>query len=123
MSDSTAESQSTHPGRRNNSAGSGQTKNMRRMIDVAPGAPAAGGHRTRRRVNACVLYEPEIDHQSVITNSEAAAVMSPASDGKEEIIFSGKVYGMNNIGHIRTTRNQARFLVDHRIVNFASIVV
>jgi hypothetical protein len=30
---------------------------------------------------------------------------------------------MDDIGHIRTTRDQARFLVDHRIVNFASIVV
>ena len=49
--------------------------------------------------------------------------MSAASDGKEEIIFSGKVDGMDDIGRIRTTRDQTRFLIDHRIINFASIVV
>src|SRR6476619_754744 len=96
---------------------------MRRMIDVGPGASATHSHLARRRANARVFYESEIDHQSVITNSESAAVMSPASDGKEEIIFSGKVYSKDDIGHIRTTRDQARFLGDHRIVDFASVVV
>src|SRR5207237_7893057 len=60
---------------------------------------------------------------SVIADSQSAAVMASATDGKKQIMFSGKVYGVNYIRHVCATRDQARLLVDHRIVDFASIIV
>src|SRR6266550_2943434 len=49
--------------------------------------------------------------------------MAPATDGKKQIMFSGKVYRVDYIGHVRATRDQARLLVDHCIIDFASIIV
>src|SRR6266403_3090505 len=49
--------------------------------------------------------------------------MASATDGKKQIIFSGKVYGVDYIRHVRAPHDQARLLVDHRIIDFASIIV
>src|SRR6478672_8458231 len=49
--------------------------------------------------------------------------MASATDGKKQAMFSGKVYGVDYIRHVRAARDQARLLVDHRIIDFASIIV
>src|SRR5438067_13180879 len=49
--------------------------------------------------------------------------MAPATDGKKEIVFSREIYRADHIRRIRATRDQARLLVDHRIIDFASIIV
>src|SRR5438067_7278591 len=49
--------------------------------------------------------------------------MAPATDGKKEIVFSGKVNRVDHIRRIRATRDQARLLIDHRIIDLASIIV
>src|SRR6266567_5537742 len=49
--------------------------------------------------------------------------MASATDGKKQIMFSDKVYRVDYIGHVRATRDQTWFLVDHCIIDFASILV
>src|SRR4030095_812697 len=100
MSNASTESQATDTGGRNNSARSGKTEGMSGVIDIAPGASAAYRYGARRWI---------------------AAGMPPTTEGKKQIMFSGKVYRVDYIRHVRATRDQARLLVDHRIIDFASI--
>src|SRR5437868_11644554 len=49
--------------------------------------------------------------------------MASATNGKKQTMFSGKVYRADHIRHVRAARDQARLLIDHRIIDFASIIV
>src|SRR4029453_13279636 len=96
---------------------------MGSMIDVAPSTAATRGDGARNRINARILYQAEINYQSVITNSQAAAIMPSHRNGKKQIMVSGKVDRVNYVGDIHATRNQERFLIDHCVINFARLIV
>src|SRR5437016_672968 len=123
MPDSSAQCQSADASRRNNSAWSREPEDMRRMIDIAPGASSAYDCRARRRVNARVFHWREVDDEAVITNSQASRVMSSTADCQKQILVSRKIYRLNYIRDVGTASYQPRPFVDHCIVHFAGVVV
>src|SRR5438874_6594464 len=123
MPDSPAQCQSADASRRNNSARSGEPEDMRRMIDIAPGAASAHGCRARRRVNARVFDRCEVDDQAVITNSQASRIMSSTADCQKQILVSRKIYRLNYVRDVGTAHYQTRFFVNHSIVHFAGVIV
>ena len=78
--DASAKGQSTNSGGRNDSAGSGEPKHMRGMIDIAPCASTAGSDGARSWINSRVFDRCEIDDQAVITNSQASGVVTATAD-------------------------------------------
>ena len=123
MTNAAPECQPAYAGGGNNSARRREPECVRRMIDIAPGAAGAHRYRARGRIDTCIFYRREIDDETIVTNSEAARIVSAAADGQEQIVFSRKIYRADDIGHIRATRDQARPLRYHRIVNFAGVVI
>ena len=65
---------------------------MRGMIDIAPDASATDGDRAGRRIDSRVFDRREIDHQTVIANSQTACVVTAAADGDKQIVISGEVH-------------------------------
>ena len=63
---------------------------MRGVIDVAPDTSTADGDSASRRIHPCVFDRREIDHQSVIANSQTARVVAAAADRNKEIVFSSR---------------------------------
>ncbi len=49
--------------------------------------------------------------------------MSAASNRKEQTILSRKINRRNYVRDIRAAHDQTRLLMDHRVVNFASVLV
>ncbi len=70
-----------------------------------------------------VLDRREIDNEAVVANSQTSRVMSASADRNQDVVFSGKVYAVNDVRHVRAPRDQARLFVDHRVVNLASLIV
>src|SRR6266853_679103 len=103
MSDSSAQRQSANTRCRNNSAGRRHPEHVRGMIDIAPGASTADGDSARRWVNVRVFDRCKVDDQTVVTNSQAARVMTPATDRKEHIILSRKIHRADYVCHVCTT--------------------
>jgi hypothetical protein len=93
------------------------------MIDIAPRASSAYRYRARSRVNSRVFYRREVNDDAVITNSQAPRVMSAASDGKKQIVFSRKIYRLDYICCIRAAGDQARPFVYHSVVHFAGFII
>ena len=62
------------------------------MINVAPDASAANRDRAGRRIDSGVLNRREIDHETVIANSQTARVVAAAADGDKQIVISGEVH-------------------------------
>jgi hypothetical protein len=50
-------------------------------------------------------------------------LMSSAADSKKQMVLPGKVYRVDYVCHIGTTRNQARLFVYHCVVYFVGIIV
>ena len=83
---------------------------MRSMIDVAPDASAAGCDGASRRIDSRVFDRREIDHQTVIANSQTACVVTAAADGDKQIVISGEIHASGlRLRHPRTARSTAAF--------------
>ena len=83
---------------------------MRCMINIAPDASAADRDRAGCRIDPRVFDRREIDHQTVIANSQAACVVAAAADGDQQIVISGEVHGTDDVCDIqRTARSSAVF--------------
>src|SRR5206468_12074100 len=89
---------------------------MRCVIDITPCAAAANGYSARRRIDPRIFYWAQIDDQPIVTNSQTSRVMPTAADRDKQIILFSKVYGVNDVSHIRTTSDEPRLFVDHGVV-------
>src|SRR5260370_24467457 len=106
MPDSSAQCQSADASRRNNSARSGEPEDMRRMIDIAPGASSAYGYRARRGVNARVFHRREVHDQAIITNSQSSRVAAATAAHLKQTLVSGKIYKLTYVPDLRTSSHQ-----------------
>ena len=123
MTDSAAEGQSADASRGNDSARRSKSERMRGMIDIAPNASAADGDGASRGIDARVFDRREIDHQTVIANSQTACVVSAAADRDKQIVFAREIYAADDVCDIRAARDQPRLFVDHRVVDLAGFIV
>ena len=88
MTDAAAQSQSADASCGNDSARRRESERMCGMINVAPDASAAGCNGASRRIDSRVFDRREIDHQTVIANSQSACVVTAAADGDKQIVVS-----------------------------------
>src|SRR4051794_27686189 len=70
-----------------------------------------------------VLDRGKVDYQAVVAYSQAAGVMAAAPNRDSQIMFPPEVDCRYHVGNIDALRNQARFAIDHRVVNLAILVV
>src|SRR4029077_10002230 len=96
---------------------------MSRVINVAPDASAAGCDGASRGIDSRVFDRREVDHQTVIANSQSACVMTAAADRDKEIVVASEIYAPDDVCDIRAPRDQARFLMNHSVVDLASFIV
>jgi hypothetical protein len=93
------------------------------MIDIPPGTTAADGHGSGIEIDARVFDLGEIDHQGVIGDSEAAGVVPAATNREQHFVFPGEIDASDDVRDVHALCDQARLLIDHRVVNFAGIGV
>src|ERR1700719_3467113 len=106
MSNSAAERQSANPGGGNNSARHRESECVSRMIDIAPGAPAANRNGASGRIDPRIFNRREIVHYPVITNPKTAAIVPAASNCEKQFVFSCEIHRRNYVRYVRATRDQ-----------------
>ena len=82
VADAAAERQAADAGGGDDPARRRQAELVRGPVDLAPGAAAADAHRARRRVDLDVAQRREVDHDAVVADAEAAAVVAAAAHGE-----------------------------------------
>ena len=92
MTDSAAQGQSADASCGNDSARRRESERMCGMINVAPDASAADCNGASLRIDSRVFDRREIDHQTVIANSQTACVVAAAADGDKQIVISGEFH-------------------------------
>src|SRR5262245_7038510 len=96
---------------------------MSGVINVAPDASAAGCDGASCGIDSRVFDLREITHHTVITNSQTTCVVTAAADGDKQIVISGEIYAADYVCDVRASRDQPRFLMDHRVVDLAGFIV
>src|SRR5438445_424069 len=123
MPDSAPERQSTNTGGRNDPTGSGESENMVGMIHISPGASAPNGNGARSWIDPRVFDASQVDDQPVVADPKPTRVVPAAPNGKENAIFPGEIDAMDHIRHVHAAHDEPRLLVDHAIINLASVVI
>ena len=115
--------QASNAGGGDNSGWHRQSKCMRRVIDIAPGATAAHAHGPRRRIDMNVLDRRKVDDQAIVADSQTAGVVAAASNRNPQIVFPAEMNGGHHIGYIGALGDQTRLAIDHRVIDLALFVV
>ena len=96
---------------------------MAGVIDVALGAAGASPHRAACWVDAHALHRGEVDDQSIVAAAKSGAIVATAANGDQQIVVAPKVNCTDDVRNVCATRNHAWALVDHAIVERASLVI
>src|SRR5664279_321588 len=81
VTDSPAKRETADAGGRNDAGRNGQTESMGRVIYLAPKIATADAHGIIFCIDAYVFEPGEVDHQTVVDETESAAVMTSAAYG------------------------------------------
>ncbi len=96
---------------------------VRRLIDLAPGTAARHANGARRGVDVNGLHRREIDDQPVVNHRQSGPVVAATTNGYVQLILAGKGHGRRHVSRVGTTDDQRRVLVNHGVVESASIIV
>ena len=92
-------------------------------VDLVPGAAAAGPDRAARRVDLDRVQAGEVEHDAVVDDAEAAAVVAAAAHGEQQVVLACERDRRLDVGDALTVRDQRRAPVDHRVEHRARLVV
>src|SRR5947208_2999572 len=70
-----------------------------------------------------VLHRRKVDHQPVVTNAQPTRVVSAAAHGDPQPGFPPEGEGGDYVRHVRAFGDQARLAADHRVVDFARVLI
>ena len=123
VADAAAEGEAGDARRREDAGRHGETECAGRVVEVAEGAARPDLDGLRLRIDAHPLLEGEIDHEAVIDRAEPGTVVAAAANGDLQALFACEVHGGDHVGGVEAARDEARMLVDHPVVELASLVV
>jgi hypothetical protein len=92
------------------------------MIDISPNASATCRDGASCGIDSRVFDRREIDHQTVIANSQSACVVTAAANRNEEIVVASEIHALDDVCDIRAPRDQPRFLMDHAVVDLTGFI-
>ena len=108
VAEAAAEGEAADAGGGDDAAGGRQAEGVGGVVDVAPGAPPST--RTVRAVGSTrtPFIGAEVDHQPVVADAEAGAVVPAAADGDEEALVAGEVDGGDDVRRRRRSGRSGR---------------
>ena len=65
----------------------------------------------------------QVDHRSVVAHGISGHTMAAASNRDEEIVFASEHHGLAHVGNARTSHDESREPIDHRVEHHTRPVV
>ncbi len=121
VADASAQRQPTNAGGGNKATRRSQPEGMRGMVHVAPGAATFHTSGTCSRIDANPLHVREVDHQAVVAGAQAGAIVPATTDSQCQLVVARKIDRSDHIGDIHAAGDQRGLLVDHGIIDLASL--
>ena len=96
---------------------------MRGVIAVAEQRAAGNLCELGLGIDVDASDSGQIDNQALVDGSQTAAVVAAAAHGQVEPVVAGETDRRDDVGDVGTARDDARPLVDHRVVDLASFLI
>ena len=96
---------------------------MRGMVDFSGRAAPIHPRRAALRIDPHAAHGRQVDHQSVVDAGKPGAIVRAAPDRDGQPIIPAEIDGRDHVGCVGTARDELWALVDHRVVEFAGVVV
>ena len=106
-----------------NSRRHGEPEGVRGVVHIAPTASAAHANRARTGVDMYVANRRQVDHQHTVGHAQASGVVASAANRYRQVVGACEPHGSHHVGSIHALRERCRLLVDHRVIDFAGILV
>ena len=123
VADSSAERESRDAGRGHDPAGRGETEGLGLVVDVAPRRSAFGASRAFRRIDAHAVHPRKIDHEPAVAHGVPGHAVAASANRYEKIVVAGERHRSDHVGGARTSYDERRVPVDHRVEDRAGAVV
>ena len=123
IADPAAEREAADAGRADDAARRRHADRVGGRVNLPPGRPALDPNGAGVGVDLDAAHRPEVDHDAVVAAAEAAAVVSAAADGEQRVMPARKPDHRRHVVGGRAAGDHRRALVDHRVVQRASVVV
>ena len=93
------------------------------MVDIAPFATSVHSDRARGGINRGAPQATEVDHESVIPDTETASVVCSSADGERHVVLPCKVDAGDHIGDVGASNDGSRSSVHSSVVDGPGLVV
>ena len=93
------------------------------MVDVTQEGAAGRDRGPRIGIHPHAAHAREVDDEPVVDAAQTAAVVAPAADGDVEALLASEPHRGDHVGDVAAPDDHRRVLVDHRVVQRASVVV
>ena len=123
VANSTTEGQSAHSSCRDESRGGRHAKGTGGVVHIAPFAASVHPDRARGGVDRRAPQATEVDHESVIPDTETASVVCSSADGERHVVLPCEVDAGDHIGDIGAPNESSRSPVDRSVVDGPGLVV
>ncbi len=121
--DAAAERQAADAGAGHGSRRDRQPEGVGGVVHVGPGGAALDARRAGDRVDAHALHAPEVEHEAAVYAGEAGAVVAAAANRELHAVLAGEGDRRDDVGDIGDLHDQGGSLVDHAVVQRASVVI
>jgi hypothetical protein len=93
------------------------------VVDIAPFAASVHSDRARGGINRRAPQATEVDHESVIPDTETASVVCSSADGEFHVVLPCKVDAGDHIGDVGASHDGSRSSVHRSVVDGPDLVV
>ncbi len=123
VSDATAQRQATHPGRRDDAAGRGETERIGCMVDITQRGTAADIGDFLGGIDLHVIHPGQVKDQPVVDRAKSRDAVPAAANCQIEAAVAGGCDCRHYVRCVHTLRNRKRLTVMHAVVDGTCIVI
>src|SRR5262249_18010962 len=91
------------------------------MVELAPLDSTLAAYRMLDGINPDALHQGHVDHQPAIADARASGAVGATAHGHQQVVVTGEVDGLDDVGHPNGAGDQAGPSVDIAIPDLAGL--
>ena len=101
--------------------GGGEAERLGLAVELAPRDPTLRAHRAPDRIDPDALHQGQVDHQPAVADAGASEAVGATAHGHQQVVVTGEVDGVEDVGHPDGAGDQARPPVDIGVPDLAGL--
>ena len=103
--------------------GGRQAERLGLAVELAPRDPTLSAHRASDGIDPDALHQGQVDHQPAVADAGASEAVGATAHGHQQVVVTGEVDGLDDVGHPSGAGDQARPPVDIAVPDLAGLFI